>query len=1086
LTSSAFAPGGSVAYTGLGALNIAMGSGGNVFTVAGTAPGTMTTVNSGTGSDTVNVTETSSPLTVNTQTGTDTVNVQSIGAPASINAGGGNDVINVSSTAPAPTGVLSGIAALLTVDGGTGSSTLNISDAGDTTASTSTLTPTTFASTAFGAVGSLSYSSMATLNLLLGSGGSSGNTLNISVPAGQNLPGATNLTGGSAGLDTLVADWVSDFNGILNEQGFATTTVSIGNNFNGSMTAENSGVIASIAIGGSMTASAVLKVVNTSDPARPTSATGLLGDIGTMTVGGSIAGLVQVSGNIATLDVGPAGTATSGGVNDLSGRVLVGGQLTTGSVSGDVSGSIEETLTINSLYLGGSLTQSGLISAVNTVNPALGNINTLTIGKDLDGTLIVSGTLGTFNLGGSLGSTSSITLGNLGSMTIHGDLAGRLDILGTLGNLTVDGGTPGTIEAGQIGTIGVLGGYGPIVARIEEAGIQRLIEAAVPSVPFPTPPPPPAPTPAVSPAGVTFQYFYEGLDSPAVEGLSPSANLANPQATIQVHNATGSTAADQFDLSLVTYNDTAKFNLARLDASGNSGVSGIRNVAVEGDILTAVTASASAFFASDSNPAGVSLPQDHLAGVAVRDFLPNSSIRAATIQAVAFGSHAEEDGSIITGAQSTGEDAMETLAPGTVVVQANDTFRVPFADLATQQSQLFVDTGPSHIPSGAGRFDSQGIVLEVQSVVTANASGTANVVTANASGTANVVTLSNAARGAVTALVTLMAPGDSGGNSQDSVVQAIDLYGDGGSIQSALPFATTSTITSTGPLGDLLVQGPLTANVTAPSIFGSIIPQGGAITGTIQTTGIRTDPITGLTSQVPADLGRVYVDTTGRTPILTSTIVRSSGHGLSGRIISRGNLLSQVVSDGGISGVIAVQGNIGTTFTYPSGQVVRINSGSSPSVLSNGPFSGQMIVLGNIIGDVTLNGGMRDGRIAVQGSILGNLTIHGVLDLDSALVAGGSIGSTSYGTTLSIDNIQGIVAAVGSINAGKVNANHALDYQANDTLDESVIDAIFSQGVSPLSPADLLDQTTPEDLLNLTQMQVNLKSLTVKNGKLVL
>ena len=36
------------------------------------------------------------------------------------------------------------------------------------------------------------------------------------------------------------------------------------------------------------------------------------------------------------------------------------------------------------------------------MNPALGNIKTLTIGNDLDGTLIVSGTLGTFNLGGSL------------------------------------------------------------------------------------------------------------------------------------------------------------------------------------------------------------------------------------------------------------------------------------------------------------------------------------------------------------------------------------------------------------------------------------------------------------------------------------------------------------------------------------------------------------------------------------------------------------------------------------------------------------------------------------------------------------
>ena len=210
-----------------------------------------------------------------------------------------------------------------------------------------------------------------------------------------------------------------------------------------------------------------------------------------------------------------------------------------------------------------------MISAVNTTNPTLGNINTLTIGKDLDGTLIVSGTLGTFNLGGSLGYTGVITLGNLNSMTIHGATGGAATILGTLGHLTVDGGTPGTVTAGRIGTIGVYGGYGPIVARIEENGIQRLIEAAVPSTPFPTPPPPPAPTPAISPMGITFQYFYEGLVSPSVDGLNPSANLANPQVTIRMDNATGSTAADQFDLSLVTYNDTAKFNLARLTPSAS-------------------------------------------------------------------------------------------------------------------------------------------------------------------------------------------------------------------------------------------------------------------------------------------------------------------------------------------------------------------------------------------------------------------------------------------------------------------------------------------------------------------------------------
>ena len=42
----------------------------------------------------------------------------------------------------------------------------------------------------------------------------------------------------------------------------------------------------------------------------------------------------------------------------------------------------------------------------------------------------------------------------------------------------------------------------------------------------------------------------------------------------------------------VTFNDQAKFNLARL-ASTNGAVSGIRNAVVEGDILSSVTQAAS-------------------------------------------------------------------------------------------------------------------------------------------------------------------------------------------------------------------------------------------------------------------------------------------------------------------------------------------------------------------------------------------------------------------------------------------------------------------------------------------------------------
>jgi hypothetical protein len=399
------------------------------------------------------------------------------------------------------------------------------------------------------------------------------------------------------------------------------------------------------------------------------------------------------------------------------------------------------------------------------------------------------------------------------------------------------------VVAGQVGTIGVYGGYGPVVAQIKEAGIQRRLEAALPSSPYPVPPPPLAPTPPVSPTGVTFQYFYE------------SKGFSSPQATIRVKNASGNSGPEQFDLSLITYNDAAKFNLARLDtpshgltaattkgsptvrvasksglavgqavsgpgipggttivaisntsnsialssaatATANNGAlsytvaSGARNVAVEGDLLTSVTAAAQAFIGLPSTAGGVSLPADALADVGVRDFLPNSSIQAASIRAVAFGAHAEENGQIVTGAASQSEDAQDMLVTGTALVQAHDTFRAPFADLATQQVQLFFVTDPD-----GGHFDDDGIVLIVQSVTSPNASGTANIVTP-----------SNVARGAVTALVKVVPTYDSKGHPRSSVVQEIDLRGDGGSLQTSLPFSATGSITSTGPLGDLTLE----------------------------------------------------------------------------------------------------------------------------------------------------------------------------------------------------------------------------------------------------------------------------------------
>src|SRR5262249_57329241 len=164
-----------------------------------------------------------------------------------------------------------------------------------------------------------------------------------------------------------------------------------------------------------------------------------------------------------------------------------------------------------------------------------------------------------------------------------------------------------------------------------------------------------------------------------------------------------------------------------------------------------------------------------------------------------------------------------------------------------------------------GRFDDDSIVFVVQGVSSPNAAGTANVVTP-----------SNAARGAVVALVTAEPTLDKQGRPDDSVVQSIRLRGDGASISTEQYVA--DSISSTGPLGDLTLDNKQgITDVTAPGIFGSIFSDG-PITGTVQTTGLRTDPISGVVSRGSADLGPLYVDTADpHGPFATSTGARTGG-----------------------------------------------------------------------------------------------------------------------------------------------------------------------------------------------------------------
>lgn len=159
--------------------------------------------------------------------------------------------------------------------------------------------------------------------------------------------------------------------------------------------------------------------------------------------------------------------------------------------------------------------------------------------------------------------------------------------------------------------------------------------------------------------------------------------------------------------------------------------------------------------------------------------------------------------------------------------------------------------------------------------------------------------------------------------------------------------------------------------------------------------------------------------------------------------------------------------------------MIATNGSINGALVIGGPLSnGQILSVGNINGNVIIQGPLQSSRIASLGSILGNLTINGVIDSGSAIVSGGSIGGPNG--KLSAGNINGIVAAVGSINVGQIGTTStAVYYKANDTLDAAVIDAIFSQGVSPLSPGDSFDKSASLDLANLGQILTNLNSLKV-------
>src|SRR5207248_355981 len=154
-------------------------------------------------------------------------------------------------------------------------------------------------------------------------------------------------------------------------------------------------------------------------------------------------------------------------------------------------------------------------------------------------------------------------------------------------------------------------------------------------------------------------------------------------------------------------------------------------------------------------------------------------------------------------------------------------------------------------------------------------------------------------------------------------------------------------------------------DVTAPSIFGSIIPSG-PIYGRIQTTGLRLDPITGQATAVPADLGRWYVVQTAVGPLRATTTV--GGEGLytitvTGQIISRG-------------GRIAVRGDILSNLQI----TVVIDARGA-------------LVVGGKIGDATVGTALYVSRVEGIVAATGDIRMTLPVDLSHALFFRANIGT---------------------------------------------------------------------------------------------
>jgi hypothetical protein len=283
-------------------------------------------------------------------------------------------------------------------------------------------------------------------------------------------------------------------------------------------------------------------------------------------------------------------------------------------------------------------------------------------------------------------------------------------------------------------------------------------------------------------------------------------------------------------------------------------------------------------------------------------------------------------------------------------------------------------------------------------------------------------------------------------------------------------------------------------DLTAPSVFGTLDVQKAGITGLVQTTGIRIDPINGTHTSVAADFGQLLlnasVNASVNPAVTTVTRIHSAG-AISGQIICRGNLVSQVIADNGLTGVISAQGDMGTIQRDVNGIAATTASGGLTrygGISIHGNDSGKIIALGNIFGDVSISGTMT-GRIAGEGrsvagldvnrvGILGNVSIHQFASA-GAIISGGLMGDSIGTTMISVGSSSGFLAAKGGTNLASSSLIAAAKFLQNlGGSNLSVANAIFTNAGSAL----LFD--TGGSMAGLALIEKDLGNIKDSNGTL--